>query len=227
MNTETTNTNPVEFQFQRPEYVDGLTLGANTALAMGALASRMTQEERTRTYHPDGRRENVAEHSYMLAKVSLALADQLYPWMDRGKIAIAALGHDDVEAYVGDTPTDPVANHDPALKEHIEAAGIEQLVTEFAPLTPSYVDDVVTYEKQLGFEEQFVRIVDKMMVLLIHIPNEGASLREHYTYEQFEKSTYIKEYELLEQYPHFIELIEMRTELALHIGQKYIRDWAA
>lgn len=225
MSMEKTNTKRAEFLFQRPEYVNDVCRASNVVLAMGALASRMTQEERTRNHHPDGRRENVAEHSFMLAKVSLALADEMYPWMDRGKIAIAALGHDDVEAYVGDTPTDPIANHDPLYKEKLEATGLMQLAAEYQALVPRYVNDVITYEHQEEYEAQFVRIVDKMMVLVTHIPNQGHTLREHYTYEQFEKNTHAKELELLDQYPHFIEVIGLRTELALYVGKKYVRDW--
>lgn len=225
MSTEATNTNPFEYLFKRPEYEDALGLGPNIALALGAFASRMTQELRTRTIHPDGRRENVAEHSYMLAKVALSIADVLYPELDRGKIAIHALNHDDPEAYVGDTATDLIAQHDPALKAAREALGVDRLVEEYAPLTPDYVDDLVTYEDQDEPEAQFVRIVDKMMVSLIHIPNEGKILREHYTYEQHLQATRETEQSLLEQYPHFAELIAMRTELAMYVGNKYLRDW--
>lgn len=225
MSMEKMSTKPFEYLFQRPGYDDSLGLGANVAIAKGALASRMTQEERTRTYHPDGRLENVAEHSYMVAKVALSIRDTLYPWLDRGKVAIYALDHDDVEGWVGDTPTDSIANHDPQLKKEIEEKGAEQLAEEYAPLVPHYVDDVMTYEKQEELEAQFVRIVDKFAVLLIHIPNEGATLREHYTYEQYIQSVQKVESKLLEQYPEWIELIEMRTELALYIGQKYMHDW--
>lgn len=222
---EQKNTSSTEFLFRRPDYVDELGLGPNIAIAKSVLASRLVQELRTRTIHPDGRRENVAEHGYMLAKVAVALADEFYPWMDRGKVAIHAINHDDPEAWVGDTPTDVIANHSPVDKAALEEQGVDQLVQEYAPITPSYVADMVTYEEQEEPEAQFVRIVDKMMVLLIHIPNNGKTLRENYTYDQYVESTYSVERKLLEQYPHFRELIEMRTELALYICDKYLRDW--
>lgn len=64
-----------------------------------------------------------------------------------------------------------------------------------------------------------------MMVLLIHIPNQGKTVREYYSIEQFMQATAASESRLLEQYPHFIELIEMKTELAHYIAQKYIVEW--
>lgn len=224
---EKTSIRQDEFLFKRPEYEGSLSRGSNIALAMGALASRLTQEERTRTYHPDGRRENVAEHSYMLAKVALAIRDELFPGLDRGKIAIYSLDHDDVEGWVGDTPTDVIANHDPYTKKEREAAGVKQLAREYMGLTSAYVEDVLAYERQDELEAQFVRIIDKFMVLLIHIPNQGESLRRHYTYEQYLESTRSTEQMLLEQYPHWIELIAMRTELAHYVGHKYLRDRSA
>lgn len=227
MNMDPKNTNRFEFLFQRPDYVDELNLVPNIAIAKGAMASRMTQELRTRTIHPDGRRENVAEHGYMLAKVAVAIADELYPELDRGKIAIHAINHDDPEAYVGDTPTDVIAKHDPEAKADLEQLGVDRLVEEYAPITPNYVYDLVTYEEQDEPEAQFVRIVDKIMVLLIQIPNDGQTLRDHYTYDQYIGATHATHQKLLDQYPQFEELIELRTELAIYIANKYIRDWQA
>lgn len=226
MSTEQMSINPSEFLFKRPEYIDELGLGSNIAIAKGSLASRLVQELRTRTIHPDGRRENVAEHGYMVAKISVAIVDEFYPWMDRGKVAIHAINHDDPEAWVGDTPTDVLAGHDPKAKVILEQAGVDKLVEEYAPITPKYVDDMVTYEKQEEHEAQLVRIVDKMTVLLIHIPDNGKTLRENYTYDQYVAATYETEKRLLEQYPHFIELIEMRTELGLYICEKYLRGYS-
>jgi 5'-deoxynucleotidase YfbR-like HD superfamily hydrolase len=214
---EKTNTEPYTFLFERPPYVGSLSKEVNIILAHGSLASRLTAEQRTRTYHPDGRRENVAEHGFMLAKVAVALADELYPWLDRGKVAIYSIDHDDVEAYVGDTPTDSIAGHDKDEKKRREAFGEDRLVSEYVELSPGYVQDVVEYENQVVYEAQFVRIVDKMMVLLIHLPNHGDSLRQNYSYQQCLTDIEATERELLEQYPHFIELIQIRSQLARHV----------
>ena len=47
--------------------------------------------------------ENVAEHSFMLATLSCALAKQLDESLDLGIVAQFALAHDIVEVYTGDT----------------------------------------------------------------------------------------------------------------------------
>lgn len=140
------NTSKQPFLFAKPEQAPELSQPNNVVVAMGALASRLALEERTRTIHPDGRRENVAEHAFMLAKVSLALAETLYPWMDRGKIAEYAINHDDVEAYVGDTPTDVIAQHNPIDKQALEHAGLQQLVSEYESVSPAYTKVVAEYE---------------------------------------------------------------------------------
>jgi len=102
------NIEPNGFYYRSPDYDPDLSHAANTAIQMGAIASRLVLEERTRTHHPDGRAENVAEHSFMLAKVAAEIAAIMYPELDRGRIALYASVHDDIEAYVRDTPTDRI-----------------------------------------------------------------------------------------------------------------------
>lgn len=131
--------------FSVPDHIDSLSDKANLSLAFGYLTSRLCAEERTRTVHPDGRNENVAEHSLMLVKVAVALAEKYYPNLNSGKVAIYASLHDDVEAYVGDTPTDHIANHSPTDKKQREAEALHQLEKEFSDITPAYVNHVKTY----------------------------------------------------------------------------------
>ena len=156
-----------KFLFKAPSSRKDLTSQANTTLLMAAMASRMIAEQRTRTYHPDGRLENVAEHSFMLAKVAAELAEELYPNLDANLVARLSLLHDDVEAYVGDTPTDFITKEQIAAKIEREEAGTNQLVKEYASIG-GYAKLVKLYEEQELAEARFVRLVDKLMVLLIH-----------------------------------------------------------
>lgn len=211
------------YLFEVPTVEEHLSRGARVALYMGALASRLVEIDRTRCIHPDQRAENVAEHSLMLSKVAPELARVLYPELDENLVARFGGVHDDVEAYVGDTPTDIIAGHDRVTKEEIEALGLKQLAKEFAHI-PSYVDIIRRYEAQEDPEARFVRAVDKLMVLLIHVPNNGATLRAHYTYETFLRS----ETDLLKRdefkYGEFTEIMELRRELGQLLADRYLQE---
>lgn len=213
--------NTVDFLFTKPDKQPDLSDAANTAIAMGAVASRLVQIERTRTIHPDGRAENVAEHSLMLGKVAPELAHQLYPELDVNLVTSYATLHDDLEAYVGDTPTDMLASLDLTDKEELEAAALYQFLQEYRNM-PHYVSLVKQYEAQSTPEARFVRGVDKLMVLLIHLPNEGAILRQHYDRESFLEA----EKQLLardgHKYGEFTLIKKLRIELGQHIADTYL-----
>lgn len=112
-----------KFLFTIPAVNDNLSSGAKLSIQMGALAGSLVTVERTRVIHPDGRAENDAEHSFMLAKVAPELANELYPELDDNLVARFAILHDDVEAYVGDTPTDALADLDQSPKDALERIG--------------------------------------------------------------------------------------------------------
>ena len=210
--------------FHIPEPIPELSDKANLSLSLGYLTSRLCEEERTRTVHQDGRNENVAEHSLMLVKVAVALAEEYYPNLDSGKVAIYASLHDDVEAYVGDTPTDQIAKHNPEVKKQREARALNQLGAEFGRISQSYVNHVKIYEEQKEPEARFVRIVDKIMTELIHFPNEGAVLKEHYTASTAAKANEDQLQHFLNEYPDFPELARVKHELASYLGSKYLTD---
>lgn len=212
-----------EFLFRIPDTQPELSRAGNIALQMGAMASRLVLEKRTRTDHPDGRAENVAEHSFMLGKVATELAEHLYPELDANLVARLSLLHDDVEAYVGDTPTDHISPEDIVLKHAREAAAKEQLVQEYAHI-PGYSLQIEDYESQQSPESRFVGAVDKIMVLLIHLPNKAAVLRSQYTYSEFLESEEKRRLRLINRYPDFEEIVELRRELGQYIADTYMSD---
>lgn len=209
------------FLFTPPSTEGDISVGANVAITMGALSSRLVQIERTRTDHPDGRAENVAEHSLMLSKVAPELASQLHPELDANLVASFASLHDDLEAYVGDTPTDTLSTANLDEKESQEGLALEQLSRDFSHM-PRYVELIRQYEAQTTPESRFVRGVDKLMVLLIHIPNEGSVLRSHYTKESFLQA----ERELLERdghkYGEFDSIRKLRIEIGQYLAEAYL-----
>lgn len=211
------------FLYAVPPYDNTLMHATNVAIATGSLASRLVREERTRVIHPDGRNENVSEHSHMLAKVAYALACDMYSKLDRGKVVLYATLHDDVEAYVGDTPTDKITPEERSKKKEREARGLERLVDEWTHIVPEYAVHASLYEAQEDAEARFVRVVDKLMPLLIHIPNEGAALKGLWTFSSLIQNAIDVANDLYAQYPEYGDLINIRTELSVYVAKTYLR----
>lgn len=210
-----------DFLYAVPPYDHDLSHQANVAIASGSMASRLVQEQRSRTVHPDGRNENVSEHSHMLSKVAYALACDMYPQLDRGKVVLYATLHDDVEAYVGDTPTHSISREDRAAKMQRERAALAQLIAEWTPIAPEYAVSTAQYEEQEEAEARFVRVVDKIMTLLIHLPNNGAQLREHWSLQSYTDRVIEVANDLYAEYPEYGELINVRTEIGMYLARKY------
>lgn len=217
------NIEPNGFYFQIPEFDPSLSRTANITRQLGAKASRLVVEERTRTHHPDGRRENVSEHSHMVSQLAPDLLIEFYPHLDANLIARFGSIHDDVEAYVLDTPTDRIDARGRVAKVEREKSGLSQLLRDFSHL-PDYSRRVKEYEEQKIAEARGVRVVDKLATLLIHIPNQGKILKEHWTRQEFMDATADMEQRLLAEYPDFEELILMRTELAHYIANQFLSD---
>lgn len=218
----TKNTNKVVFQFKRPVYKQSSD-AANIALGMSNLAHRLANEPRTRLEHPDGRAENVAEHSLALSKVAPELASLLYPTLDQNLVARYATLHDDVEAYVGDTATDFISEKALRQKKIREANGTSRLRQEYSSL-PTYINLIDTYEAQVVPEARFVRLVDKIMPILFHFTNAGKVLKRKY-----DRTTYLDpnsrsptNEKLLEEYPEFEKLVSLRKELTKLMADTYL-----
>lgn len=219
--TMTTHSTSQPLLFAIPRLRKDLSEGARIVIEMSALASQLVAVTRTRTVHPDGRSENDAEHSLMLAKVAPELAYLLYPELDRNLIARFAVIHDDVEAYVGDTPTDMLAKLDQSQKDDLEQRGLESLLRDYGHVS-EYASLIKQYETQSVAEARFVRAVDKLMVLAIHIPNSGEVLKANYTYDLFLQY----EADLLKRdaykYAEFDKVMDLRREIGKELADRYL-----
>ena len=221
------------FLFERPHLPEGTPEGTELAVAMGAIASRRAVEQRTRVVHPDGRRENVSEHGDMLVTVATAFYRKYYDRLpescSEGMIALYANLHDDIEAYVGDTPTDFITADGLVSKQDLETQGMEQMIKEYESLDPVYVERLRAYEEQIDPNARFVRLVDKFMTLLVHIPNGGLMIRENYpSREEFMRSVQAHHERLHAQFPEMGWLVELRRELAVYLGDvSYGKDASA
>lgn len=213
--------------FQRPDPISDLTDRSNLVIAVAALCERLASEERTYVDHADGRPENVAEHCFLLAKVAVLLADAYYPDLDHGKIALYAMVHDDVEAYVGDTSTDPTANVDYQAKHDRELHALEQLSADYRPFSDAYIHYVTSYEEQTVPEARFVRMVDKVVVATQAYFDDGAVIKDKYTYDQFVAFQLERAKVWGDEYPEFTEVISIRTDMQMYLARKHLLPSAA
>lgn len=212
------------FYFQRPE-LDGLvSKPTELIISLGALASRMVLETRTRTIHPDGRAENVSEHAHMLSRIVTGKVrhyrDRLPAEITEGDVSLFADIHDDIEAYVLDTATDFITPEGLREKERREAAGARQLYLEFRDIDPVYASRVLEYEEQKNPNARLTKLVDKDMTLLIHIPNRGRIVRETFdSKELYLERVYAHSQRLREQFPEFAWMIDDgRDELGEYVA---------
>lgn len=214
----------MHFKFKRPVNISDLSEKSNFVIALAAIGERLAHEERLHVDHGSGRPENVAEHSLTLVKVSVYLADKYYPHLDKGKIAIYAASHDDVEAYVGDTPTDSVSNADLGAKEELEQDGLKQLIYEYKSISSAYTATVKAYEEQKEPEARFVRMVDKVVVYANAFFNDAKVFRDVYEYKQFVAFEIERANTWADQYPEFADIIAIRTEITFYLARKYLLD---
>lgn len=216
-----------EFNFTIPEAHPNAGSITNAAIQVGALASKLAQERRTMVQNPDGRPENVSEHSHMVAMVAEALAEQFFPELDSTKVASYGVIHDIVEAYIGDTPTFDISVQGMHDKEALERLGLEQLKKEYAHL-PKFAARIERYEQQEEPEARFVRMVDKLMPLLIHIYDSGSGLVSYqHNAAGIRVNARARAAEWLRTYPDMVAVIESRNELkeiVIRIVEPHFKD---
>ena len=154
------------------------------------------------------RHENVAEHSYMLATVACALAEQLAGTLDIGKVAQFALVHDQVEIYAGDTTVwaSKAALQDKKAKE----AAAAQKIAEQTQTFPWVHRTITTYERQDCPESCFVYALDKILPhILILIGNHHPVQPTWEDYLKTEEIALKKIASYPELLPYFQELCDL------------------
>jgi len=138
-------------------------------LSLADLCIRYSGIERVPRYH-ETHRENDAEHSLMVAVLSVELASTLQPELDRGILSQYATVHDFVEIAVGDTPTYSLTEQELVDKHQREQIALASLLQTLPPYTSELLRN---YEEQSTPEARFVRAVDKLTPLLVDILGPG------------------------------------------------------
>lgn len=210
-----------QFGFGRPDASDALSPQANLIYSVGMLASQSVQVTRTLCDHPDGRAENDAEHSFMLALIAVPLAEQYYPELDSGLVAKYALVHDLTEAYVGDTPTHDINEAGLKTKSELEELGRKQLRKEYTPLASSLVALVEDYEKQTDPEARFIRMLDKLVTISIQFPNQYETMTKNFDRKSHEKMVRTRIERFAKDYSDQQRILDLYAELA-----HFMQDWA-
>lgn len=208
----------MKFKYSIPDYKKRLSPLSKTILDLGALSEQLAAEERFfLVAHASGRNENDSEHAHMLTRVAPIIAMRYYPKLNPGLTSLYATVHDDIEAYVGDVPTHELTDEVESHKTGLEKKGLEQLLKEYAHI-PEYISLLLAYEEQKDPESRFVRMLDKVMTLNMHIFNAGAPLHDYWTKDEFLKFANSKTERYKKQYPDFIEVLEARAELIQYVA---------
>jgi len=143
---------------------------ASTALSLGMLAMKFAEVDRVPRYN-DERRENDAEHSYMLALVANELAQTLYPAsLNAGLVTQFCIVHDLIEIETGDVATFAISDEDLAIKAASEHDALERMLDRLPPHTRTLLYE---YEKQEIIEARFVKAVDKLLPVIVDILGPG------------------------------------------------------
>ncbi len=164
------------FEYQRPsqmEYERGVRT-AELALELGKTAMLFSRVERVPRY-ADGKRENDAEHSFMVALVAPEIANALQLPLEPGLLSQYAVVHDLIEIKTNDIATFHFDEADQANKERLERIALEELINELPPHTANLL---VAYEAQADPESRFVRYIDKLLPIVIDIVGAGKRVLE-------------------------------------------------
>lgn len=165
--------------FDQLEYPNDYTTPAkeaeaigNTVLAISQLTIDFASVERIPRYFHN-RRENDAEHSFMLGLASIEIGKQYYPGLDAGLMVQFALVHDLVELETLDTPTFQADENTLNAKHQAEQAALEKLSNT---LPPHIADMLIWYEEQEQTEARLVRHIDKLLPYAVNTTGAGAAV---------------------------------------------------
>ncbi len=107
------------------------------------------------------RRENVAEHSFILGSLACSLAPMIDPALDLGTVAQLALAHDLVEVYAGDT-TVWASDADLARKAAKESQALARIEAEYPDF--QWISNTIRdYHALASPEARFLYALDKIV----------------------------------------------------------------
>ncbi|WP_052341803.1 HD domain-containing protein [Salinarimonas rosea] len=131
------------------------------------LAERLKTELR-HSWLSDGRRESVAEHTWMMALMALALGPRLEHPVDVARAMELVVVHDIAETEVGDIPVFEKSARK-AAKARAEAAAMERICARLPPDLGARIGAAWReFEDGVTPEARFARALDHLEVQLQH-----------------------------------------------------------
>ena len=115
-------------------------------------------------YTSGGRRESVAEHSWMMTVMTFFMRDE-FPDADMDKVIEMCIIHDLGEAFTGDIPTFEKTKEDEKREEDLLSDWIKTLPSGYAEKMQLLYEEM---EEQKTQEAKIYKAIDKLEALIQH-----------------------------------------------------------
>lgn len=115
-------------------------------------------------YTSGGRRESVAEHSWMMTVMAFFMRDE-FPDADMDKVIEMCIIHDLGEAFTGDIPTFEKTKEDEKREEDLLSDWIKALPSGYAEKMQLLYEEM---EEQKTQEAKIYKAIDKLEALIQH-----------------------------------------------------------
>lgn len=115
-------------------------------------------------YTSGGRRESVAEHSWMMTVMAFFMRDE-FPDADMDKVIEMCIIHDLGEAFTGDIPTFEKTKEDEKREEDLLSDWIKTLPSGYAEKMQLLYEEM---EEQKTQEAKIYKAIDKLEALIQH-----------------------------------------------------------
>lgn len=115
-------------------------------------------------YTSGGRRESVAEHSWMMTVMAFFMRDE-FPDADMDKVVEMCIIHDLGEAFTGDIPTFEKTKEDEKREEDLLSDWIKTLPSGYAEKMQLLYEEM---EEQNTQEAKIYKAIDKLEALIQH-----------------------------------------------------------
>lgn len=172
-------------------------------IELGGFLLEFAKIERATYIDRKGTPESDTDHTTMLAVMACALASELEPHLDLGKVAQYALVHDLVEVYAGDVNTIDFHSINHQSKAEEEAKALARIKQEFGDVFPWIHQTLERYESLNDAEARFVKTLDKAMPGITHIFADNRRVKETFSDAGlFEKSVSARVSALEKSYAH-------------------------